>query len=149
VIVYLDTSAFVKLVVEEEGSAEAHSWFGEGWPAISSVVTCPEACSALGRRSRERGGHARLESWLEELEVRWRRVLAIRVDASLAGRLAVTHRLRGTDAVQLAAAMSTRERLRAADVAGELRFAAFDRELREAAEREGFVTLGGPPGGSY
>jgi predicted nucleic acid-binding protein len=145
-IVYLDTSAFVKLMVEEDGSAEVHSWFGEGWPAVSSVVTYPEACSALGRRSHERGGHARLAPWLEELETRWRRVLAIRVDATLAGRLAITHRLRGMDAVQLAAAMITRERLRAADAAEELRFAVFDRELREAAEREGFATLGGPPG---
>jgi predicted nucleic acid-binding protein len=146
VIVYLDTSAFVKLMVEEDGSAEVHSWFGEGWPAVSSVVTYPETCSALGRRSHERGRHARLAPWLEELEMRWRRVLAIRVDATLAGRLAITHRLRGMDAVQLAAALITRERLRAADAAEELRFAVFDHELRAAAEREGFATLGGPPG---
>ncbi len=144
-IVYLDTSAFVKLVLEEDGSVEARAWFGEGWPAISSAVTYPEACSALRRRSRERGGDARLATWLEELETRWRRVLAIRVDAALAGRLAIAHRLRGMDAVQLAAAVNTRERLRDADAEAELRFAAFDRELCEAAEHEGLATLGGPP----
>ena len=143
-IVYLDTSAFVKLMLEEDGSAEVRAWFGEGWPAISSVVTYPEACSALGRRSREGGRQEQLNSWLAELETRWRRVLAIRVDAALAGRLAITHRLRGMDAVQLAAAIDTRDRLGNAGADGELRFAAFDRELREAAEHEGFATLGGP-----
>ena len=48
------------------------------------------------------------------------------------------------DAVQLAAAIDTRKRLRDTGAAGELRFATFDRELREAAEHEGFATLGGP-----
>lgn len=147
-IVYLDTSAFVKLMLDEHGSAEVRAWFGEGWPAISSVVTYPEACSALGRRSRERAGRAGragLAGWLEELDTRWRRVVAVRVDAALAGRLAVTHRLRGMDAVQLAAAINARERLRDADAAAALHFAVFDRDLRRAAEREGFATLGGPP----
>jgi predicted nucleic acid-binding protein len=144
VIVYLDTSAFAKLILDEDGAADARSWFGQGWPAISSVVTYPEACSALQRRSHRAGGKRDLSAWLSELDARWRRVLAIRVDAPLAGRLAVKHRLRGMDAVQLAAAIGARERLRPADAGEDLRFAAFDRELREAAEREGFTTLGGP-----
>lgn len=145
-IVYLDTSAFAKLILEEEGAADARSWFGQGWPAISSVVTYPEACSALRRRSLRADCRRDLPVWLEQLDARWRRVLAIRVDATLAGRLAIEHRLRGMDAVQLAAAVGARNRLHPGDAGEDFRFASFDRALLKAAEREGFATLGGPPG---
>jgi hypothetical protein len=51
------------------------------------------------------------------------------------------------DAVQLAAAVTLRDRLRAGatgEPAADVAFATFDRRLLEAAEREGFATLGGP-----
>ena len=66
-----------------------------------------------------------------------------------AGRLALSHELRGMDAMQLAAAVTLRERLRAgaADPATtDIVFAAFDGRLLDAAEREGFQTLGGELG---
>jgi uncharacterized protein with PIN domain len=59
-IVYLDTSAFVKLMLEEDGSPEVRAWCGEGWPAVSSVVTYPETCSALRRRLQGRSRDPRL-----------------------------------------------------------------------------------------
>ena len=52
-ILYLDTSAFVKLVVDEPGAAEAREWFAETRRAASSVITYPEAAAALSRRDRE------------------------------------------------------------------------------------------------
>ena len=58
--------------------------------------------------------------------------------------LALKHGLRGMDAVQLGSAIRTRERLREQGEEDQLLFAAFDRRLLEAAEREGFATLGGP-----
>jgi hypothetical protein len=64
-----------------------------------------------------------------------------------AGRLALSCHLRGMDAVHLAAAVKLRERLSADapdSILGEVVFATFDRELLEAAEREGFATLGRP-----
>jgi hypothetical protein len=145
VIVYLDTSAFVKLILQEEGAVDARSWFDEAGPAVSSVITYPEACAALGRRARASGGKSpHLEAWIAELEARWRRVVSVRVESQPAGELALRHGLRGMDAVQLAAAVNARERLRRHAEDAELVFAAFDRQLLKAAEREGFATLGGP-----
>jgi predicted nucleic acid-binding protein len=145
VIVYLDTSAFVKLILQEEGAVDARSWFDEAGLAVSSVITYPETCATLGRRARgPQGESEHREAWIAELEARWRLVVSVRVDPQTAGELALRHGLRGMDAVQLAAALNARARLgRYADDA-ELVFAAFDRQLLAAAEREGFATLGGP-----
>lgn len=144
-IVYLDTSAFVKLILQEEGAVDVRSWFDEAGPAVSSVITYPEACSALGRRARASGRVSpHLEAWIAELEARWRRLVSVRVDPQPAGELALRHDLRGMDAVQLAAAVNVRERLRRYADDAEVVFAAFDRRLLEAAEREGFATLGAP-----
>jgi uncharacterized protein len=147
-VVYLDTSAFVKLIIDEDGAADARAWFFEAQLAASSVITYPEASSTLGRREREGGSSGTLlRSWVAALEERWRRTLKLSVAERAAGRLAIAHRLRGMDAVQLAAAMTLRERLRAGAPGApgaEVAFAAFDRRLLEAAEREGFATLGRP-----
>jgi predicted nucleic acid-binding protein len=145
VIVYLDTSAFVKLILQEEGAVDVRSWFDVAGPAVSSVITYPEACSALGRRARaSERVNPHLEAWIAELEARWRRLVSVRVDPQPAGELALRHELRGMDAVQLAAAVNVRERLRRYADDAEVVFAAFDRRLLEAAEREGFATLGAP-----
>jgi predicted nucleic acid-binding protein len=145
-IVYLDTSAFVKLVIDEDGAGLARRWFDEASLATSSVITFPEACSALARRaSRQAAADGRLDDWLSELDARWNRTARVRVDERVAGRLAVEHSLRGMDAVHLGAAVAVRERAFARSKAAVVKVAAFDRRLLEAAEREGFATLGGPP----
>jgi predicted nucleic acid-binding protein len=146
-IIYLDTSAFVKLVVEEDGADLARRWFDEASLSTSSVITFPEACSALSRRARGPGvAEVLLDGWLSELEARWTRTAHVRVDERVAGRLALEHSLRGMDAVQLGAAFAVRERALARSASASVAVAAFDRRLREAAEREGFATLGGPGG---
>ncbi len=146
-IIYLDTSSFVKLVIDEDGADLARRWFDEASLATSSVVTLPEACSALARRAnRMRAAKGRLDEWLSELDARWARTARVRVDERVAGRLAVKHSLRGMDAVQLGAAVAVRERAVARSKAAVVSVAAFDRRLLEAAEREGFATLGGPLG---
>ena len=147
-ILYLDTSALVKLIIREDGTADAVAWFERADLIASSVITYAEACSALGQNDRRRAGTpSRLSEWLIALDEHWREVMRVPVAEWPAGKLALAHGLRGMDAVQLAAAITLRERLRggttgtpAADVA----FAAFDRRLLEAAEHEGFATLGGP-----
>ena len=144
-IIYLDTSAFAKLVVDEEGTDLARRWFDEASLATSSVITFPEACSALARRAnRMRATKGRLDEWLSELDARWTRTARVRVDERVAGRLAVVHSLRGMDAVQLGAAVAVRERALARSKTAVVTVAAFDQRLLEAAEREGFATLGGP-----
>ena len=143
-IVYLDTSAFVKLVLREPGDAEVRSWFTSARFAASSAITYPESCAAIGRRSRAQGTDASsLTTWLEQLEVSWRRTIVVPVFERRAGEVALAHRLRGMDAVHLAAALALRERLDVEASGERVAFAAFDRRLLEAAEREGFATLGG------
>jgi len=145
VIIYFDTSAYVKLIVEEDGSPEARAWFDQAGRAISSVITYTETMSTLGRRgAEERQADSVLREWTTELEERWRRTVAVPVTERLAGRLALSRRLRGMDAVQLAAAITLREHMRLDLPDAEVAVAAFDRRLLEAAEREGFATLGGP-----
>lgn len=145
-IICLDTSAFVKLVIDEDGADLARRWFEEASLATSSVITFPEACSALARHAHVAGvDDGRLDEWLSELEARWTSTAHVRVDERVAGRLAIEHSLRGMDAVQLGAAFAVRERALARSASASITVAAFDRRLREAAEREGFATLGGPP----
>jgi predicted nucleic acid-binding protein len=145
VIVYLDTSAYVKLIIDEDGAEETRTVFQRARRAASSVVTYPEATAALSRRDREAGSAAqRLLSWIQALDKSWRNTLSVPVVARSAGNLAMTHGLRGMDAVQLAAAMTLRDRVPASAGAEHVVFAAFDRRLLEAAEREGFATLGRP-----
>jgi predicted nucleic acid-binding protein len=144
-IVYLDTSAFVKLVVDEDGADLARRWFDEASLATSSVIAFPEACSALARRAHGAGAvDGQLDEWLSELETCWTRTAHVRVDERVTGRLAIRHSLRGMDAVQLGAAVAVRERALTRSRTALVTVAAFDRRLLEAAEAEGFATLGGP-----
>ena len=147
-ILYLDTSALVKLIIREDGTAEAVAWFQRADLVASSVITYAESCSALGQNDRTRGSApSQLGEWLIALDGHWRKVMRVPVAEWPAGKLALTHRLRGMDAVQLASAITLRERLRPGATgtpAADVSFAAFDRRLLEAAEREGFATLGGP-----
>lgn len=142
-IVYVDTSAFVKLVVDEDGADETRRWFDAASLAATSVVTFPEACSALTRRARRDGPADALQDWLDALESRWAQATRVRVDERLAGSLAIRHGLRGMDAIHLGAAIGVRERALARSASASITVASFDRRLLEAAEREGFATLGG------
>ena len=144
-ILYLDTSAFVKLVLDESGAEETRAWFARAEQACSSVITHPEATSALCRQDQERGVvKGRLGAWLETLETSWRRCIHVPVFERSAAQLAVTHSLRGMDAVQLASASELCSRVLAVTPGADFHFIAFDQRLLEAAEREGFATLGGP-----
>jgi predicted nucleic acid-binding protein len=148
VILYLDTSALVKMIVKEAGADTATGWFEGTGLVASSVVTYAESCAALEQNDRRRGkSSTRLGQWLIDLDEYWQDMMRVPVAEWTAGRLALSHHLRGMDAVQLAAAVTLRERLHAGseDAApAEVVFATFDRELLEAAEREGFATLGRP-----
>jgi predicted nucleic acid-binding protein len=144
VILYLDTSAFVKLLLQEPGADATRAWLEQADHAASSVITYAEAASALCRLDRELGSAPpRLAGWLGVLDERWRRCVHVLVAEQAAGRLAVVHGLRGMDAIQLAAATTLRARVLEAAPQSTVSFAAFDRRLLEAASREGFATLGG------
>jgi uncharacterized protein len=133
VILYLDTSSLVKLYVEEPGSAEVRRLVEQSEIVAALVVAYPEARAALARRRRERsltsGAYRRTKA---ALDADWPRLLALDVTPPLArsaGDLAERHRLRGFDALHLAAYLAV-----ARDFPGEeVRFSSADRTLERAA----------------
>jgi len=135
VILYLDTSALVKLVVEERGSAAVDALVATTEYAVSSVIAYAECRSAIAR-----AGHARrvdAAAAVRSLDRVWDAVQTLDVDLRLstrAGELASRHLLRGMDALHLASALEV--------VAPELpvAFATFDRALARAARAERLST---------
>jgi hypothetical protein len=110
VIVYFDSGAFVKLLVEEDGSEFAAALWDGCDAAVSSRLAYPEvraALAAAGRAARltdadRRRAEAAWESY-------WSATRAVELtDAvtSRAGRLASEQVLRGADAVHLASALT-------------------------------------------
>jgi len=137
VIVYFDSSAYVKLLVEEEGSALAAALWDGCDAAVSSRLAYPEVRAALAASGRTRRLNPRSRRKAEAIwEEFWSATRAVELTATVAqhaGTLAGQHALRGTDAVHLASALAVGspdivlavwdERLRAGAVAAGLRIA--------------------------
>jgi uncharacterized protein len=133
VIVYFDSSAFVKLVVEEDGSDLAAALWDGCDAAVSSRLAYPEvraALAAAGRNHRlDPADQARAEALWEDYWAATRAVeLTGRVTAH-AGDLASQHALRGADAVHLASLLAVG--------ASDTVFAAWDKRLRTGAQSAG------------
>jgi predicted nucleic acid-binding protein len=132
-ILYLDTSALVKLFIREEGSDEVQALVGEASLVTTSVIAYPEARSAFARRRREGGldeaEHIRIRSALDR---DWSSLVALDVTAPLArdaADLAEAHGLRAFDGLHLASYRSIVE-----GATGQVvRFSSFDRRLNTAA----------------
>jgi predicted nucleic acid-binding protein len=103
-----------------------------------SRVTLAEASAAIGRR--HQGGGLALPSaqrLLREIAAFWHAAAVVELDEMHAADLAFEHGLSGFDAVQLAAALTARERARGETFA----FASFDTALNRAARAEGLTVL--------
>ena len=145
-ILYVDTSAVVKTLLLEPGTADVQRWYAEADVVAASVVTYAEACAALGRGARMRGSRpAALEESVARLDAQWEELLVLPVPERVAGRVALRHRLRGMDAVQLSTAIVLQALAAEHEPAAKVVCASYDRRLLEAAEREGLATLGGAP----
>jgi uncharacterized protein len=132
-IVYFDSSAFVKLVVEEEGSDLAAALWDGCDAAVASRLAYPEVRAALAAAARDHrldpADQTRAESAWEEY---WAATRAVELTASVsthAGELASVHALRGADAVHLASLVAV--------VAADTLFAVWDRRLRSGAQSVG------------
>jgi uncharacterized protein len=132
-IVYFDSSAFVKLVVEEDGSDLAALLWDGCDAAVSSRLAYPEvraALAAAGRARRlDRADQHRAEAAWEDYWAATRTVELTELVTAHAGQLAGQHSLRGADAVHLAS-------LLAVGVADTL-FAVWDQRLRAGARAAG------------
>lgn len=132
---YLDTSALVKLYVEEEGSSVVRKCIEDADTAATSIVAFVEARAAFARRRREKrippAAHAKL---IRDFEADWDHYLVLEATALLirrAGKLTEAHPLRAYDAIHLASAEILRERL-----AERVFFASWDARLVSAAREE-------------
>jgi predicted nucleic acid-binding protein len=130
-ICYLDTSALVKLYVQEPGSEMVRKLVDEASVVATSKVAYAEARAALARGFRD--GLLQEKDYRQvvaALQNDWPSYLALEVSDSLvwlAGELAEKHRLRGFDSIHLAAALTLKTRVKSRVVA-----ACFDTRLWEA-----------------
>jgi predicted nucleic acid-binding protein len=137
---YLDTSALVKLYVEEEGSSMVRQWLDDADTVATSITAFVEARAAFARRRREKrissAAHARL---VRDFEADWGRYLVLEATEPLirrAGKLTEIHPLRAYDAIHLASAKILREKL-----AEPVSFASWDARLVAAARKEGLEVI--------
>jgi hypothetical protein len=108
-LVYFDSSALVKLVLDEVGSDTAATLWNACDVALSSRLAYPEVCAALAAAGRnhdltELEASAASSDW----ELFWASMRPVELSADFeraAGSLAATHQLRGADAVHLASAL--------------------------------------------
>jgi predicted nucleic acid-binding protein len=143
VILYLDTSALVKIYVEELHAQLVREWVEEATIVATSVVAYPEAAAAFARKEREGGiGPGELKRVLAALDRDWTEYAVLDIREREAGALAVRRGLRGFDAVHLDAALQLKTSAADSTVA----FCAFDDRLSSAAAAEGFTVLGPPAG---
>ena len=141
--VYLDTSALVKLYIEEEGGARVVALTADR-DAIQAVIldiTLIESRSAIRRRQRQGDiSSADADRVLKQIEDDATGMFLVQPCTSAvmeeAARLLDRHPLRAYDALQLAGCLVVRN-----DVPGPLTFVCADIRLCEAASLEGVNTL--------
>ena len=132
-LVYFDSSAFVKLVVEEAGSDLAADLWDGCDAAVASRLAYPEVRAALAAAGRnhdlDKAGLRMAETAWEQY---WAAVRPVELTAAVerhAGQLARTHALRGADAVHLASALTIGD--------PDLILAVWDRRLHAGAATAG------------
>jgi uncharacterized protein len=141
VILYLDSSALVKLYVAEPESEQVRKLIGHAEATCTHLLAYAEICAAFGRAHRMgRAPAEALPVLLQDFERDWDNMDIVGVNAALvrrAGQLAVNFGLRGYDSVHLAAAETL---AREVGSPNQFRFIAFDTALAAAGATLG---LGG------
>ena len=139
-ILYLDTSALVKVYIEEPGSDRVANWLEKADEAAISVVAYAEVYSAFRRAfwAERRITESDFKAVVHKFEEDWRdgaytlvgignRVLEKARD------LILRYGLKGFDGIHLGAALFLNEQL------GEVVFGAFDKKLLDVAEKESLI----------
>ena len=137
-ILYLDTSALVKLYIEESGSSAVAAVVEAATAVATARISYAEARAAFARHARAGGLGAELRRVVSQLDEEWGQYSIVEVTDTVvrrAGTLAERHKLRAYDAVQLSAVLDLRL------AGGAVEFLSFDSRLNQAARRER-LTLG-------
>jgi predicted nucleic acid-binding protein len=135
-ILYVDTSALVKLYAPEPESEAVQALVGSAQVVAVSLVAFAEARAAFARKRRERAVNPKdYRRIVREFDDDWDHYFVVDVTEPLvkrAAQLADKHGLRGYDAIQLSSAIVLREQ------SGEaVSFCCFDGRLLRASRREG------------
>jgi predicted nucleic acid-binding protein len=139
-ILFCDTSALIKLYIDEDGSSELKLRLQESEAVAVCRIAWAEAYAALSRRARELPIDVdNIEQAKVALAADWPRFVVLEIDQPLverAGEYADTFALRAYDSIQLAAAFE----------AGSISqtpifFACFDSRLNKAAKLLGMSCL--------
>ena len=138
-ILYLDTSALVKLYVAEDGSDVVRNAVGVAQTVATSRVAYAEARAALAAAARMgRIGDVERATAVSVFRAEWRLFSIVNVTQPLvefAAELAESHALRGFDAIHLASSVFLLQRTQE-----DVRFLAWDKALLKAAAETGLQT---------
>jgi len=138
---FWDSSAIVPLMVVEAGSARVRNWFDSDSEIIVWTLTRVELLSVIARRRREESRSAAMLTVARRNILRawdgWSEITTVELVRRHAERLVESYPLRAADALQLGAALIAAE----GDPTN-LELVTLDRNLADAAEREGFAVLG-------
>ena len=138
---FWDTSAIVPLVIVESGSARVRAWYNTDSEIVVWTLTRVELLSAIARRRREDSRSAPMLTAARRNIMRawdgWSEVTTVELVRRHAERLVESYPLRAADALQIGAALMAAE-----GNPRNLQFVTLDRNLADAAEREGFPVLG-------
>ena len=139
-ILYLDTSALVKLYVREPGSRALRRHAAKAGALATSVVAYAETRAAFARLKQSRvSSDARHQQRVQQLERDWEALLRVELAPDVlrsAGDLAEIYGLRGFDSIHLASALWLKAR-----VSESVDFAAFDQRLGAAASKAGLTVV--------
>jgi len=141
VILFCDTSALVKLYIQEEFSELAWAHANQATVIAVSRISWVEAMAALARRVHDRPVDAKaIDTVRNNLRTDWASFAKVEITQALvemAGEYADTFALRAYDSVQLASARMVQEASNEAFC-----FACFDIRLQKVARALDMQTLG-------
>jgi predicted nucleic acid-binding protein len=143
-ILYLDSSALVKLYIAEPGSDLVSASIAEATATYTHLIAYVEVRAAFAKALRVGLETAEgLVGHKREFETTWQQLDVVLPDETTvrrAGDLAEQFGLRGYDSVHLSAAESI---WRQTDPGADFRFCAFDRALTDAARSIGLSEIAG------
>jgi len=146
-VTYFDTSALIKLYVEEPGSRAVSTLVTETGSVATAKVALVEVHAGLARR--RRAGDLSVvayERTCRQFEEQWRTYVRLDLRDDILGQareLVQRHPLRSLDAIHLASALALRAALEQ-----EVRFVAADGRLVQAAELERLTAVNVVPSAS-
>ena len=139
-ILYLDTSALLKIYLDEPGTARVKLAVAEAETTATSEITYVELCAALARRNR--GGDISQTAYrrtLADIDEDAKRLMYLDVSRHViraAADAAATYTLRAYDALHLASALELQTRS-----GKSITFGCWDVTLRAAATKARLKTL--------